>query len=259
MDCSMPGSSVHGILGKSTGVGCHSFPRASSQPRDRTLTSFVSCIGRWILYHYNSFGEHVWDSFWLTEQVQALMSFLFWEQQGARPNLDNLSLYLVLKSPEFTHPFKVFTPVHTWKSAPDGIMPEADACCSRGEGDVFLCVSTMVWQMGKREHSFPGLYWGQMKLCPVLYPCGKPMCLSQVGEVGTESRQADHPEWFETVWQAEWHPSAPHGSIPLYHLQPQSCPAHGREENQADYVHHIQRQSKLEPQLGQIQFPARTW
>ena len=139
MYCSMPGSSVHGILGKSTGVGCHSFLRASSQPRDRTLTSFVSCIGRWILYHYNSFGEHVWDSFWLTEQVQALMSFLFWEQQGARPNLDNLSLYLVLKSPEFTHSFKVFTPVHTWKSAPDGIMPEADACCFRGGGNVFLC------------------------------------------------------------------------------------------------------------------------
>ena len=34
--------------GKNTGVGCISFFRGSSQPRDRTL---ISCIGRRILYH----------------------------------------------------------------------------------------------------------------------------------------------------------------------------------------------------------------
>ena len=43
MDCSLPGSSVHGDSpGKNTGVGCHAPPsRGSSQPRDRTQ---VSCI-----------------------------------------------------------------------------------------------------------------------------------------------------------------------------------------------------------------------
>ena len=42
LDCSPSGSSVHGIFpGKNTGVGCHSFFRGSSQPRDRTC---ISCI-----------------------------------------------------------------------------------------------------------------------------------------------------------------------------------------------------------------------
>ena len=42
MDCSLPGSSVHGdITGRNTGVGCHFLLRGSSQSRDRTQ---VSCI-----------------------------------------------------------------------------------------------------------------------------------------------------------------------------------------------------------------------
>ena len=48
MDYSPPGSSVHGIFsGKNTGVGCHFLLQGSSWPRDQT---YVSCIGRWILY-----------------------------------------------------------------------------------------------------------------------------------------------------------------------------------------------------------------
>ena len=35
--------------GKNTGVSCHFLLRGSSRPRDRTC---VSCIGRWILYHW---------------------------------------------------------------------------------------------------------------------------------------------------------------------------------------------------------------
>ena len=48
MDCSLPGSSVHGI--SQTRILAWvpiSFSRGSSRPRDRTC---VSCIGRWILY-----------------------------------------------------------------------------------------------------------------------------------------------------------------------------------------------------------------
>ena len=52
MDCSLPGSSIHGIFQarvlKRVAI---SFSRASSPPRDRTC---VSCIGRWILHHWGT-------------------------------------------------------------------------------------------------------------------------------------------------------------------------------------------------------------
>ena len=42
MDCSLPGSSVHGDSpGKNTRIGCHALLQGSSQPRDET---WVSCI-----------------------------------------------------------------------------------------------------------------------------------------------------------------------------------------------------------------------
>ena len=50
MDYSLPGSSVRGIL-QATRVDCHPFSRGSSWPRDWTWASYVSCIGRWALYH----------------------------------------------------------------------------------------------------------------------------------------------------------------------------------------------------------------
>ena len=52
LDCSPPGSSIHGIL--QTRIlewGAMPSSRGSSQPRDWTLVSYVSCIGRWVLYH----------------------------------------------------------------------------------------------------------------------------------------------------------------------------------------------------------------
>ena len=51
MDCSLPGSFVHGILqARITGVGCSS-SREFARPRDQTRVSCISCIGRPILYH----------------------------------------------------------------------------------------------------------------------------------------------------------------------------------------------------------------
>ena len=51
MDCSPPGSSVHGISqARILDWVAISFSRGSSWPRDRTCISYVSCIGRWILY-----------------------------------------------------------------------------------------------------------------------------------------------------------------------------------------------------------------
>ena len=51
MDCSTPASSVHGDSpGKNTGVGCHASARGSSQPRDQTHVSYVSCIDRQVFF-----------------------------------------------------------------------------------------------------------------------------------------------------------------------------------------------------------------
>ena len=45
MDCSPPGSSVHGdSLGKTTGVGCHALLQGSSRPRDQTRVPYGSCL-----------------------------------------------------------------------------------------------------------------------------------------------------------------------------------------------------------------------
>ena len=53
MDCSLPGPSIHGsfLARILEWVAISSF-RGSSQPRDRTFISFVSCIGRWTVYHW---------------------------------------------------------------------------------------------------------------------------------------------------------------------------------------------------------------
>ena len=52
MDCSPPGSSDHGILqARILEWVAISFSRGSSQPRDRTHVSYVSCIGKRVLYN----------------------------------------------------------------------------------------------------------------------------------------------------------------------------------------------------------------
>ena len=50
MDCSLPGSSVHGIL-QARILQWVVMPssRGTSQPRDQTHISYVSCFGRWAL------------------------------------------------------------------------------------------------------------------------------------------------------------------------------------------------------------------
>ena len=52
MDCSPPGSSVHGIFQARIleWVANSSYNR-SSPPRDQTHMSCMSCLGKWILYH----------------------------------------------------------------------------------------------------------------------------------------------------------------------------------------------------------------
>ena len=58
MDYSLPGSSVHGIL-QARILEWVAMPssRGSSQPRDWTHVSYISCIGRCILYHLCLLGS----------------------------------------------------------------------------------------------------------------------------------------------------------------------------------------------------------
>ena len=51
-DCNLPGSSVHGILqARIVEWVTMLSSRGSSQPRDWNCISYISCIGRWVLYH----------------------------------------------------------------------------------------------------------------------------------------------------------------------------------------------------------------
>ena len=65
MDCSLPGSSVHGIfLARILEWVVMPSSRGSSQPRDRTCFSWVSCIGRCILYRWAD-----WEAIIYVERV----------------------------------------------------------------------------------------------------------------------------------------------------------------------------------------------
>ena len=55
MDYTLPGSSVHGILQEEywSVLPC----LETFWPRDQTHVSYVSCIGRWVLYHLCHLGS----------------------------------------------------------------------------------------------------------------------------------------------------------------------------------------------------------
>ena len=59
MDCSPPGSSIHGDSVQASILQWVAMPSSmgSSQSRDQTHVSYVSCIGKWVLYHYHHLGS----------------------------------------------------------------------------------------------------------------------------------------------------------------------------------------------------------
>ena len=58
MDCSLPASSVHGILqARILEWVAMTFSRGSSQPRGGTWVSYVSCIGKQVLCHWCHLGS----------------------------------------------------------------------------------------------------------------------------------------------------------------------------------------------------------
>ena len=76
MDCSPPGSVVSGILqARVLEWVAISFSRGSSQPRDQTRVSCVSCIGRQILYHWATW-EACQKPYSLSELIQETLTTL---------------------------------------------------------------------------------------------------------------------------------------------------------------------------------------
>ena len=75
MDCSLPGSSTHGISqGRRLERVAIPFSRESSQPRDWT---HFSCIGRWILYHWVTWEAHLLERgrlFYICKTTQEIAS-----------------------------------------------------------------------------------------------------------------------------------------------------------------------------------------
>jgi len=55
--CSPPGTTVHGFPGKNTEWFAISYSRGSSWYRDQTHISWVTCIGRQILYHWATWKD----------------------------------------------------------------------------------------------------------------------------------------------------------------------------------------------------------
>ena len=72
MGYSPPGPSVHGIL-QARMLERVAMPssRGSSPPRDRTLVFYVSCIGRWVLYHYGHLGSLFYSLDFVNAKAQA--------------------------------------------------------------------------------------------------------------------------------------------------------------------------------------------
>ena len=82
---SLPGSSVHGISQSRILEGvAHSYTRGSSQPRNQTHNSCISCIGRQFLYHYSIWEApdasqiHHLISCFITHPWKHISYFLVW-------------------------------------------------------------------------------------------------------------------------------------------------------------------------------------
>ena len=82
MDCSPPGASVHGILqARILKWGAISYSMRSSQLRDLTCISCVSCAGRQILYHYA-----IW-------KAQITLNAVYKNESNARNSMMNMALF----------------------------------------------------------------------------------------------------------------------------------------------------------------------
>ena len=99
MDCSLPGSSVHGILqARILEWVAISSSRGSSQPRDSTC---VSCIGRQILYCWATREDN--SNYTSHLAPKKAINILYWERQILKfklsPYIQKLLKYIILFDP----------------------------------------------------------------------------------------------------------------------------------------------------------------
>ena len=87
VDCSAPGSSVHGIVqARILERVAISFSREFSRPRNRTCVSCASCIGRWILYYcYSATWEILTEQEWLLKANAEPKDEGHWWQDRGEP------------------------------------------------------------------------------------------------------------------------------------------------------------------------------
>ena len=97
MDCSLTGSSVHGIFQTRILEWFAIFAsRGSSRPRDRAHLFCVSCIGRQILYHWATISYHHFSALQLRVQLTlSIHSYLlFSDPRTVAHTLNSIQPYL---------------------------------------------------------------------------------------------------------------------------------------------------------------------
>ena len=117
MGCSSPGSSVHGILqARILEWVAMSSPRGSSQPRNWTRVSFISCIGRQILYHSSHLGRPLNVPITSSLSTSAPSLLAAWECHSALgPHPRALTPWLIAPHPLNLLPPQAITVVELWK------------------------------------------------------------------------------------------------------------------------------------------------
>ena len=123
MDCSPPCSSVHGI--SQARILEHvviSSSRGSSQSRDRT---YVSCIGRWVLYHWatrealmiteTEFNLPYIGWFFTNSQTAVYLPWVYPSTKETSPALCRHSLHDIIPCPFTTMIVLLWIEVHLWQ------------------------------------------------------------------------------------------------------------------------------------------------
>ena len=96
VDCSLPGSSVHGISqARILEWVAISFSRGSSRPRDRTCVSWVPYIPRWILYHCATLAELLSDGWKVDWTTSDQCTWVCW--------LEDLAMEMTSRNEQASH------------------------------------------------------------------------------------------------------------------------------------------------------------
>ena len=89
-DCSLPGSAIHGDSpGYNIGADAMTFSRRSSQPRDQTHISYVSCTGRQMSSTIYSSPQEI-----LNLELPETKNIAHWEQESVCPTTSSNQLPL---------------------------------------------------------------------------------------------------------------------------------------------------------------------